>query len=88
MTKISEAETAAYSGKNMKDMTRKASMNQDPPHHNYYADIKPHPNAFTSPGLAADVLHDHSGLLTQPAQKYLPKGGLPKNESVGVHHFK
>ena len=85
MTKISDAETAALSGANMKDFSRKASTNEDPPHHETYTDIKPHQNAFSSPGLAADVLHDHSGVLAEapPAQHH-----PPMNESVGMHHVK
>ena len=85
MTKISDAESAALSGSNMKDLSRKASTHEEPPHHNTYSDIEVHRNAFSSPGLAADVLHDHSAVLAEaPPEHHVP----PMSESVGMHHVK
>ena len=90
MTKISDTETAAFSGSNMKDFSRKASTNEEPAHQNTYEEIKVHQNSFSSPGLAADVLHDHSGILAVTATPacLADKEKFPACESVGMHHVK
>jgi hypothetical protein len=88
MTKISEAETLALSGKNMKDLTRKASTNDAPDHCDTYTQIEPHALSFVSPGLAADVLHDHDGLLASKTPDIKTHESHPMSESVGMHHVK
>ena len=89
MTKISDAETSALSGQNMKDFTRKASANEVPEHVDTHAQIKPHALMFVSPALAADVLHDHSGFLASPiSQSSSHASSHPMSEAVGMHHVK
>ena len=90
MTKISDTETAAFTGSNMKDFSRKASTNEEPAHQNSYEEIKVHPNSFSSPGFAADVLHDNSGVLSAVATPAIlaNKEKFPACESVGMHHVK
>jgi hypothetical protein len=88
MTKISDAETSALTGKNMKDLTRKASTNDAPEHKDTFSQIEPHVLSFVSPGLAADVLHDHDGLLASAAPDSTSNASHPMSESVGMHHVK
>jgi hypothetical protein len=89
MTKISDAETSAFSGKNMKDFTRKASANEVPEHVDTYAQIKADALTFVSPALAADVLHDHSGFLASPISHGSSHASShPMSEAVGMHHVK
>ena len=90
MTKISDAETSALSGKNMKDFSRKASASEVPEHVDTYTQIEPHALSFVSPALAADVLHDHIGFLTSPTPHCLPHASTshPVSEAVGMHHLK
>ena len=93
MTKISDAETSALSGKNMKDFTRKASTSDVPEHVDTYTQIEPHALSFVSPALAADVLHDHNGFLASPTPQCSSHASShaslhPMSEAVGMHHVK
>jgi hypothetical protein len=89
MTKISDAETTALSGKNMKDFTRKASATEVPEHVDTYNQIEPHALSFVSPALAAEVLHDRNGFLASPTSHCVSYASShPMSEAVGMHHVK
>jgi hypothetical protein len=93
MTKISDAETSSLSSKNMKDFTRKASVNEVPEHEDTYTQIEPHALSFVSPALSADILHNHKRFLASPTSHILSYASLhislhPMSEAVGMHHVK
>ena len=82
--KISNAETAVYTGKkNMKDLSRKASGDEESVHQNTYDQTKAAPKQLLV--SRTYVLRGHSGLLNSPTPTLLPKEPFLISESVGMH---